>query len=66
MRFGYLSWRGGDFHRGVRALREFREAAIEVLRPSSRQTIEEHCTQAVLVCLQSDKHQGDNAFYPLV
>jgi hypothetical protein len=47
-------------------LREFREAAIEVLRPSSRQTIEEHCTQAVLVCLQSDEHQGDNAFYPLV
>ncbi len=26
--------------------------AIEVLRPSSRQTVEEHCTQAVLVCLQ--------------
>jgi hypothetical protein len=47
-------------------LREFREAAIEVLRPSSRQTVEEYCTQAALVWLQSDKHQGDSAFNPLV
>jgi hypothetical protein len=47
-------------------LREFREAAIEVLCPSSRQTVQEYCTQAVLVWLQSDKHEGDSAFYPLV
>jgi hypothetical protein len=33
--------------------------ATEVLRPYSRQTVKEYGTQAVLVSLQSDEHEGD-------
>jgi hypothetical protein len=33
--------------------------AIEVLHPFSRQTVNAYGTQAVLVSLQSDEHEGD-------